>query len=81
VVPDFDEAVAVFTGAARRAAGDVGAVVVKDFRAGAAGPVSAIIQKLSDLYLPPLLSPIRITRSGGRPISLVQMSKASSSSM
>ena len=48
---------------------------------GPQGPVSAIIQKLSDLYLPPLLSPMRTTRSGGRPISFVQMSKASSSSL
>ena len=36
VVPDLDEAVAVFIGAAGRAAGDVRAVVVEDFRAGAA---------------------------------------------
>ena len=35
VVPDLDETVAVFFGAARRAAGDVRAVVVKDFRARA----------------------------------------------
>jgi hypothetical protein len=37
VVPDLDEAVAVFLGAARRAAGDVVAVVVEDFAARAAG--------------------------------------------
>ena len=37
VVPDFDEAVAVLIGAAGRAARDVGAVVVKDFAARAAG--------------------------------------------
>src|SRR5690606_18583038 len=37
VVPDFDETVAVLVWAARRAAGDVRAVIVEDFRAGAAG--------------------------------------------
>ena len=36
-VPDLDEAVAVGVGAAGRAARDVGAVVVEDFRARAAG--------------------------------------------
>ena len=36
VVPDLDEAVAVFIGAARGAAGNVVAVVVEDLRAGAA---------------------------------------------
>ena len=38
VVPDLDEAVAVFFRAAGRAAGNVVAVVVEDFRAGAARP-------------------------------------------
>jgi hypothetical protein len=37
-VPDLDEAVAVFVRAARRAAPDVIAVIVEDFRARAAGP-------------------------------------------
>jgi hypothetical protein len=37
VVPDLDEAVAVFVGAAGRAAGNVVAVVVEDFAARAAG--------------------------------------------
>jgi hypothetical protein len=37
VVPDLDVAVAVFVGAAGRAAGDLGAVVVEDFGARAAG--------------------------------------------
>ena len=37
VVPDLNEAVAVFLGASGRAAGDVGAVVVKNLGAGAAG--------------------------------------------
>src|SRR5690606_20772866 len=37
VVPDFDIAVAVFLGRARWAAPDIGAVVVEDFGAGAAG--------------------------------------------
>jgi len=41
---------------------------------GPQGPVSAIIQKLSLAYFAPLLSPMRTTRSGGRPISFVQMS-------
>ena len=36
-VPDLDEPVAVLVGAARGAAGDVIAMVVEDFRAGAAG--------------------------------------------
>ena len=36
-VPDFDEAVAVLVGAARRAAGDMFAVVIEDFRTRAAG--------------------------------------------
>ena len=36
-VPDLDEAVAVLVGAAGGAAGDRGAVVVEDLRAGAAG--------------------------------------------
>ena len=36
VVPDFNETVAVFLGAARRAAGDVVAVVVENFAAGTA---------------------------------------------
>ena len=36
-VPDFDEPVAVLVGTARRAAGDAGAVVVKNLRARAAG--------------------------------------------
>ena len=37
VVPDLDVAVAVFVGAARRAAGDIRPVVVEDLGAGAAG--------------------------------------------
>ena len=37
VVPDFDEAVAIFVGAAGGATGNVGAVVVEDFAARAAG--------------------------------------------
>jgi hypothetical protein len=47
VVPNFDEAVAVFLGAAGGAARDVVAVVVKISLHGPQGPVSAIIQKLS----------------------------------
>jgi hypothetical protein len=56
-------------------------MVVEDFRAGPAGPVSAICQKLSLAYCAPLLSPMRMQRSAGTPISFVQMSYASSSSM
>ncbi len=41
---------------------------------GPQGPVSPIAQKLSDAYFSPLLSPIRIIRSGAKPISLFQMS-------
>ncbi|OQC09427.1 MAG: hypothetical protein BWX79_01430 [Alphaproteobacteria bacterium ADurb.Bin100] len=37
VVPDLDEAVAIFVGASRRAAGNVVAVVIEDFTARAAG--------------------------------------------
>ena len=38
VVPDLNESVAIFTGAAGGATGNVGAVVVKDLRARTAGP-------------------------------------------
>jgi len=41
---------------------------------GPQGPVSAICQKLSEAYFAPLLSPMRTHRSGGTPISFVQMS-------
>jgi hypothetical protein len=46
-VPDLDEPVAVLVRAARRAAPDVGAVVVEDLGAGAAGAGVAHHQKLS----------------------------------
>jgi hypothetical protein len=54
-------------------------VVVEDFRARPHGPVSAICQKLSDANGAPLLSPMRTMRATGTPMSLFQMSNASSS--
>ena len=72
VVPDLDVAVAVLLGAARGPPAMSGPWS-KISEQGPQGPVSAIIQKLSLAYAP-LLSPMRTTRSGGRPISLVQMS-------
>jgi riboflavin synthase len=48
-VPDLDEPVAILIRRARRAAGNVLAVIVEDFRTRTAGPVSPIAQKLSDV--------------------------------
>ena len=71
-IPNFDIAIAVFLRRARGTTPHLGAMVVEDFRAGTTGPVSPMDQKLS-------LSPMRVMRSAGTPISSRQICSASSS--
>ncbi len=72
-VPDLDEAVAIGVCRAGRTAGDLVAVIEEDLRARAAGPVSPIAQKLSEVGM-------RMMRESGKPAMLFQRSNASSSS-
>ena len=71
VVPDFDEAVAVFAGAAGWAAGDVVAVVVEDFGARAArAGVGHHPEVVALVFLAALVVANAHHALGGKPISL-----------
>ncbi len=80
VVPDFDETVAIFIGRTGRATGNVRAVVVENFRARAAGAGVGHHPEVVGLVAPAFVVADADHALGGRPISLVQMSYASSSS-
>ncbi len=75
VVPDLDVAVAVLRPGCRAGRrGCRGRGRRRSPSTGRRGRCRPSSRSCRDAYLAPLLSPMRTTRSGGRPISLVQMS-------